>query len=581
MKRFLSLVLALATIFGCLAALSSCGDEVDYGAEFAVYLGAEMYDFDPGDYYVSANAEQVMSMLYEPLFRLDSDGDLKKAAAESYEIDKETRTITVKLRESYWSTGTRVQAHDFEFAWKRILNPENSNPAAALFYDIEGAIETKNSTGDIYGADLGISAISVDTIKIVYRNGADCDQLLKNLAAVAASPINRSAYDANPSAWSKTLSSMAFNGPFTVSIINHEEGSFRLTRNPGYHQDPIESKPMKYVEPYILFTDYTKPLSYKNIDADKVEDIVFYMADAPLDERAENKKNAEVTDLLSTYTYVFNTENEFLANKDVRRALSLAIDRTAIVEAITFGKAATGLIPDVMNDFREDALISAEAKLDEAKALLNKPEISAINDKTIDLVVGDDAQSKKIAELVSKAWRDLGHGIEVNVKYAQTVITEVQQDDNTVKYYDSELQYLVKGAAEGNCEFDVIGIDISMYSSDPFVALAAFSSNYSGNGYDLNNNTVTARGNIAGWSSDEYDELIDTAYTTTNGGVRAKKIRQAEAMLIDECVIAPIVFNQNFAFISKELKNVNTDGFGHFVLTKAKLKNYEKYRIEE
>ncbi len=581
MKRFLSLVLALATIFGCLTALSSCGDEIDYGAEFAVYLGAEMYDFDPGDYYVSANAEQVMSLLYEPLFKLDTDGDLKMAAAKSYEIEKETRTITIKLRETYWSTGTRVQAQDFEFAWKRILNPENSNPAATLFYDIEGAVETKNESGSIYGEELGISAINVDTIKIVYRNGADCDQLLKNLATVAASPINRSAYDENPSAWSKTLSTMAFNGPFAVSTIDHEDGSFRLTRNAGYHQDPVESKPMKHVKPYVLFTDYTKPLSYKNIDADKIEDIVFYMGDASLEDRAEYKKKAEVTDLLSTYTYVFNTKNEFLANKDVRRALSLAIDRSAIIDAITFGKAATGLIPDVMNDFRTDALISAEAKLDEAKALLDKPEINAVNDKTIDLVVGNDPQSKKIAELVSKAWKDLGHGIEVNVKYAQTKITEANQDDSTVEYYDSELQYLVKGAAEGNCEFDVVGIDISMYSSDPFVALAAFSSNYSGNGYDLNNNVAAARDNITGWSSDKYDELIDTAYTTTNDGVRTKKIREAEAMLIDECVIAPIVFNQNFAFISKQLKNVKTDGFGHFVLTKAKLKNYEKYRIEE
>ena len=56
MKRTLSLLLALVMLFGALASLTSCGVPKNSGAEINVYLGAQIFDFDPSDYYVSANA---------------------------------------------------------------------------------------------------------------------------------------------------------------------------------------------------------------------------------------------------------------------------------------------------------------------------------------------------------------------------------------------------------------------------------------------------------------------------------------------------------------------------------------------
>ena len=70
--------------------------------------------------------------------------------------------------------------------------------------------------------------------------------------------------------------------------------------------------------------------------------------------------------------------------------------------------------------------------------------------------------------------------------------------------------------------------------------------------------------------------LIDAAFTKS-GNERLDLLRQAENALVYDAAVCPIVFNCNFAFVSSELTNVKTDGFGHFVLTEAKLKNYEKY----
>ena len=77
--------------------------------------------------------------------------------------------------------------------------------------------------------------------------------------------------------------------------------------------------------------------------------------------------------------------------------------------------------------------------------------------------------------------------------------------------------------------------------------------------------------------SEEYNTLIDKAFKATDKDERSEFLRQAEKVLMDSACIVPLVFNQNFAFVSKELSKVKNDGFGNFVLTKTKQKNYEDY----
>jgi hypothetical protein len=76
MKKILSLVLVLAVMLGMVASLASCGATEDPGAEISVYLGEGVFDLDPSDYYVSDNAAQLMSLIYEPLFSINKRGKL-------------------------------------------------------------------------------------------------------------------------------------------------------------------------------------------------------------------------------------------------------------------------------------------------------------------------------------------------------------------------------------------------------------------------------------------------------------------------------------------------------------------------
>lgn len=575
MKRIFSLLLAVSMLVGAVAVLSSCGAPENAGAEIKVYLGEPIYDFDPTDYYSDSNADQMMGLLFEPLFAIDEDGDIECAAAEDYEVEEENRTINITLRESYWSDGvSQVLAEDFIYAWRDVLlEPGKPNPAAALLYDIENALEIKQ--GKKSTSEFGATAAKFD-ITIKYREGADYEQLLRNLASVATSPIKQDSVSQAPTYWSKSSNTLVTNGPFRISTLNYLTGELVLDRNLGYHQLPtIEDYDDEVIPSKLVSFISTSGNKVQYTYADVQDKIVFFMSDAPLSERAENKGAATVADDLSTYTYVFNTENPLFAKKYVRQALSLAIDRATIVNALTFAKAADGFLPDSVYQNSDKMLINANAKLDVAANLLNLVDFTGL-DKSFTLTINDDEESLAMAEIVVEGWKYLGFDVTVKPVSSKTVTVVDFSTNSEMEVTDSEIQIAIKEASYGNMTFDVIGMDWQMYSSDAFVALSAFSSNMNGYGATFNNPGTVMRTNITGWSNKEYDSYIESAYNST-GDTRTEYLRKAEALLVDSAVVVPVVYNQTFAYINEDIDDVEINGLGNFVLTQAELEDYEQY----
>ena len=148
-------------------------------------------------------------------------------------------------------------------------------------------------------------------------------------------------------------------------------------------------------------------VSYADIESKTV----FYLADAPLSVRAENEKKATVYDDTSVLSYVFNTENPLFAIKEVRQALSLVIDREAIADLVTFGKAANGFLPDICGGSSAD-LISTTAAKEAAEALLAGVDFTGIS-KSFTISVDNNEESVAIAEAVAAAWKSLGFKVTV------------------------------------------------------------------------------------------------------------------------------------------------------------------------
>jgi oligopeptide transport system substrate-binding protein len=576
--------MVLAMMLGAASVLTACGKPKDDGAHIAVYLGDCAYDLDPSDYFVSDNAAELMRLIYEPLFNINEKGKLKCAAADDYKVDKDTRTIVITLKESYWSDGAQVKADDYVYAWRDvILNPNNANAAAPLLYDIENAVEVKSGELSIY--DLGLSA-SLFEITIKYREGADYEQLLKNLASVATAPVREDVVNLAPGHWSKNANTIVTNGPFKIKNLDYNFGELTLERNIGYHQPTTAKKYTDQVTPYLLMSTFSVAGSEVKLGYNElVNNTVFYLGEASLADRKAHKDDAIVGDLASTYCYVFDTTNPLFANKNVRKALSLAINRDAMVAAITFAKPATGLLSsvssaDMYTKKIPQALISSGANMEEARKLLASVDFTGIS-KKFTLTVENNEESLAMASLAEASWEQLGFDVTVKPVTYVTSSVKDKQTDSTIDVMDSTIQYYVKGAADGlKAEFDVIGIDLQTYSTGGFAALCGFTSKMNGNGVDLSLDSEDKnyyRANITGWSNETYDKYIMDAYKATDADVRAENLRKAEALLVSEAPIIPVVFNQSFAFVSKELKKVEVDGLGNIVLTEAKLKDYEKY----
>lgn len=611
-KRIVSLLLLAAMVLCCALGLTSCGEEDD-GAQISVYLTDRVYGFDPAADFTDDSVMSVMYLLYEPLFSLDDDGDVHPALAKKYQYDKKTATLTIELRETYWSNGSRVLAKDVIYAWKRLLNPANSYPSATLLYDIKNAFAIKNSDSEktfVSLDSLGVTSESEGSVlKIELEDPeTNVDAFLRNLTYIATAPLNYDTVEAPDTpygTWANSASSCYTNGPFKLKYLDNQQGYFTLERNSGYHRPEDSGKSVDhFVLPHFLRTQWNvseevDDTAYLAGQYDllmqkvtkEVEHTVFYMSELTLEDRKEAQKNAVVNDTLSTYTYVFNNNHELFRDPEVRATLSKVLDREAIADLITFARPATGLVSyGVWNaksgskgqSFRKKGgdLISSKAELsiDAAKAKLN--ELGATTGE-FSLTYLDREECRAIAEYVKAQWEALGYTVNLEPVSAALVRINGEGTNNTT---ETKVSYLQRRYAAGN--FDVIGIDYQMMSTNALSVLATLTTDMNGNGYDWSKynqdkDADCAVGNFAGYSSEAYDALVKQAYETADLKARAALLHQAEEQLLRDMPVIPLVFNQNFYVVNKSyLKNLTVNYYGYTLFTDAKLKKYTRFFLD-
>ena len=210
MKRVLSFVLAAVMV---VCAFSSCStlEKGDKGAIITMYLADEIYNYDPILAYTDAASAKIISLIYEGLTRLDEKGNWEKAMMDSYKViepddEDDGYRIQINLRESKWSDGQTVQANDFVYAWKRILEPTNACEASSLLYDLKNAREIK--MGDATVDDLGVYAVETYVLEVEFASkDVDLDAFFRSCASVALVPVRRDKVGSSDK-WAKRSSSM-------------------------------------------------------------------------------------------------------------------------------------------------------------------------------------------------------------------------------------------------------------------------------------------------------------------------------------------------------------------------------------
>lgn len=603
-KRIIALIL-VAVCLCC--SLISCHDsnidgEIVKGAQIKMYLSEMVYDLDPAFALNNDAATQVCGLIFDTLFILDENGDVVESLAEDYTIKRDEKnneyTMHIDLHEdNYWSDGTYVSAEDVVYAWKRILDPEFNSEAACLLYDIKNAREAK--AGDVSIDSVGISADNM-TVIIEFVGDIDYDRFLRNLTSVALAPLREDVVKKNAD-WAKKTATIVCSGPFKIRTLNYGflgvgesatiDESYKeliLERNIYFRRAKDEKYIDTSVTPYQLIVDYslTKEQQLEKFASGEI----FYVGDIALSKRAEYVNTATITDLMSTHSYYLNqnaeiakaggTTEKLFANKEVRLALSKAIDRSAIAQAIVFAKAADAIVPyGVFNNDKSDELfraiggsiISTGADAAAAQSHIAASGISP-SDYTFSITVRpDDEVELKIAEMVCEAWKGLGFNVSV-VPAKNTI-----NDDKHLGIINRDIydEAITENFYSGN--YEVIAVDLQAFSPDAFSVLAPFATGFSGQGQDMSAAEYIDVPHKTGYANADYNALIEQISKEADGAKRAELLHQAETMLLGDMPVIPIVFNQKAHLISEDLSKVEYTYYGYCIFTKTKQKDYMNY----
>ncbi|WP_377889065.1 peptide ABC transporter substrate-binding protein [Alkalihalobacillus sp. R86527] len=510
----------------------SDGDSQEQGTKvLKLNNGSEPTSFDPpiGFDSVSWNA---LNNLMEGMTRLDENDEPQPATAKEWDVSEDGKTYTFHIREdANWSNGEPVTAEDFEFAWKRLANPDTASPAAFLAYFIEGA-EAYN-TGEGKAEDMMVKAVDEKTFEVNLSSPVGFFPTL--ISNPAFFPVHKETVEENPE-WHTEADSYVSNGPFKLSKWAHDT-EFVFAKNEEYW----DAKSVKLDEVHWAMVDDTNTeyQMYKTGD--------LHTSDVPADlsEQLFDEGKAQVEDQSGTYFYRFNTEMEPFQNENIRKAFAMAVDQQQIVEFVTKGKekpakgfVAYGFEDPTGGDFREvggDLLTTDEAK---AKELLEKGMEEEGYDKlpAITLTYNTSDSHKKIAEALQQMYKE-SLGVEVELANQEWNVFSTEQ--KALKLQFSRSSFLADYA-------------------DPINFLESFQT-----GHSMNR---------TGWSNDKFDSLIEQAKNETDEEKRFALMHEAETILFEEMPIFPIHFYNHVYLQSDDVTGIVRHPVGYMELKTTDIK---------
>jgi oligopeptide transport system substrate-binding protein len=314
-----------------------------------------------------ATEAAVIRQVFEPLLNFDKDLKPVPAAASSFDVSADGKTYTFHLRQgAKWSDGQPVTAKDFAYSYKRILDPDTAAEYASFFTDagIVGAADYNSGKGS---ADaVGVRAVDDNTLEIKLDNPSG---FFPNLAALwVVAPVRQDVIEKAGPGWAQDPATYIGNGPFKMSEWVHQD-HITLVPNPNY----AGTKPTLQKVTYLMVTsgeaDYA---AYRNNERDWTlvpdADVQTVRGDSQL-----SKEAVEYTEL-TTFWLIMNNAKPPLDNLMVRKALSKAIDRQAMIRDIAagVGKPATSMIPPGMPGYQPELGKDIDFDPTAAKSLLSQ-----------------------------------------------------------------------------------------------------------------------------------------------------------------------------------------------------------------
>ena len=470
----------------------------------------------------SNQAIAVLLDLGEGLISFAADGTLQAGAADRWEESADSLTFTFHLRpNARWSNGSKVLASDFEFAFRRLVDPQTAAPYAEFVSTIRNASEIVK--GDLPGGELGVVAIDPYTLQIQLHT--PLPYFLQLLAHPSTFPINEVAF--------RRIGEKLFTPEHYVSngaylLDDWSVGSsISLRRNDLFWNDEstqIDRVNYHFVNQNVEY-DYYRT-GELDVTANVPESIFSRVS-------KERPNELRVSPFLGIYYFGFNlTRAPFSDNQKLRQALSVAIDRQVLVDKIT-GRGeipAYSWVPPGVNLYAQQKIGFADLDKQEreemAQQLFEDAGYGPGAEFEFELRYNTFDGHQRIALAVQGMWRDV-LGVE-----AKLVNEEYKVFIDSVRSKNETEVFRLSWTGDYNDALSLLQI---MKSDNP--------------------------SNLTGYSNTEFDHFIALAEREPDPVVRKSQLESAEKIAMADYPVIPLYF-----YVSKHLVSPSIVGWENNVM---------------
>ena len=514
-------------------------------AGFTVQYGSNPETLDPA-LNSAIDASNTIITIFEPLLLINENNEVVGGQAESWEASEDGLTWTFTMRDGLkWSDGTDLTAKDFEYSFKRMVDPNTAAPYAETCLGMIDGFEEAAGFPDADGnptAEPNPDALNVKasddgkTLTIVLSY--PCSYFDKMAAFAAMSPVQQATVEANGDSWCTSADTFVSNGPYMITDWTPSE-RIVLSKNPNYVGGWDNSKIVSDTITLLLLEDSSASFAaYNSGEAVLIKDV-------PTDEipsltKAEDGGDFYVDTILGTYYVSLNLQRDAFKDAKVRKALSLAIDRDYVANTIMQGTYTTadsivgpGIVDEsgYFHDNGNAPYISAdyEANLAEAKKLLEEAGYpNGEGYPTIEYSTNDAGYHVPLAEYLQQAWGDLGITLTIN-----------------------KMEWSSFTPARRAGEYDVARNGWVMDYNDPSNMLDLF---------------CTSNGNNDGkYANPDFDAAID-ASRVADSAEHFAQLHKAEDILMEDMGCLPIAYYNDYWLQSPTLKGTWHSPYGYWYL---------------
>lgn len=523
LKRTLKAICALGltiVVAGC--TLTSPGNTTASGGTLNLY-GTDPTTLDPAVAGESTSIEYILQ-IFGGLLTLDSNLDPVADIAQTWEISPDGKTYTFHLRpDARFQDGRQVTAQDFKYSWERACSPATGSATASTYLgDIVGANDMLAGKASSLS---GVTVVNDSTLQV--QISAPKSYFLYKLTYPVSFVVDQNNVKSGGEWWRKPNGTGPFKlkewTPGSQLVLERNSRFYGKMASIGsavYHM--LSGVPMNLYE--------QGSIDATGVSADYIDKVT--------DPAGAFKDQLTITPELSFYFIGFNVAEAPFDDPDIRRAFTMAIDKSKIVDLVFKGTqtVAYGIVPPGIPGYSEN-VHGIQFDPAGAKQLIagsKYGDVSKLPPVTL-TTAGEGGGAGWLQALVYQWKTNLG--VDVTIRQLQPEI-----------YYYSLKQ-------EKDEMYDMGWIADYPHQQD-FLELLFHT------GSDIN---------YGEYSNPAVDSILDQAGAEPSAGKSVSLYQQAEQMLVDDAACLPLWFGRSYTLVKPYVKGYVPSPLGFVMLNNVSI----------